>query len=137
MKQFWLMLCVALTMAAPSTPLAADMPSSKPAAKPSSKAKERPFHGTIKAVNKSLKLITLNGEKAQTFFIIPETKIKKNGKPATLDQIVAGDSLGGYARQAPDGKWEALTLNVGDKKADANAPNQPAGTPPSKGKPAK
>jgi hypothetical protein len=111
---------------------AAESPASKAAV--ASKPKQRPFHGTIKAVNKSSKAIVLNGKKSQTFFIISETKIKKNGKPATLDQIVAGDSLGGYARQAADGRWEALTLNVEMKNTEASTA---AGTAPGKAKPAK
>ena len=137
MKPIFVMLWMAFTMAMGSILTAAETPSPKTAANSPPKAKQRPFHGTIKSMNKAIKAIVLNGEKAQTFFIIPETKIKKNGKPATLDQIAVGDSLGGYARQTPDGKWEALTLNVGDKKAEAAPSSAPKGTPPPKTTPAK
>jgi hypothetical protein len=94
---------------------------------PATKAnvKHRPFSGTIKAVSAASRAIVLRGEKAQTFFIIPETKIKRDGQPIKFEQITAGETLGGYARQAPDGRWEALTLNFGEKKKDA----QPAPKP--------
>ena len=86
------------------------------------KAKHRPFHGTIKAVSKPLRAIVLRGKKAQTFFVIRETKIRRNGHPITFEQITVGEKLGGYARQTPEGRWEALTLNLGEKKQDTNQP---------------
>jgi|SRR4051812_43082624 len=113
----------------------AEMPASKVPPASAQKVKQRPFSGTIKTVDKAIKAIILKGEKAQTFLVTAQTKIKKNGKPATLDQIVPGDSLGGFARQMPDGKWEALTLNVGLKTAPGAAAPVPAA--PAKGSSAK
>ena len=102
---------------------AADLPPSKPApAKAEAKLKHRPFNGTIKAVSKPLRAVVLRGEKAQTFFILPETKIKRDGQPITFEQIAIGERLGGYARQAANGRWEALTLNLGDKEKKEVAP---------------
>lgn len=93
-------------------------------------AKTRPFRGTIKIVNKAAQTIVLRGEKAQTFKVIPETKIRRDGKTITLDDIAVGDTLGGFARQAPAGHWEALTLNFGQKVPEAAGSPSPA--PPKK-----
>jgi hypothetical protein len=89
-------------------------------------AKTRPFRGTIKTINKAAQVIVLQGAKAQTFKIIPETKIRRDGKPIGFEDIRVGDTLGGFARQAPTGHWEALTLNFGQK-----APPEAAGSPSS------
>ena len=105
--------------------------------KSETKLKHRPFNGTIKAVSKPLRAIVLRGEKAQTFFIIPETKIKRDGQPIKFEQIVAGEMLGGYARQRADGGWEALTLNLGDKKKEESQPiaKPPTNAPPPRARP--
>ena len=95
---------------------AADKPADKAAeGKKEAKSKFRPFNGTIKSVDKTAKTITLEGEKAQAFQITSETKIVKDGKPAILDELSAGDKIGGRARETSDGKWEALTINAGKK----------------------
>lgn len=77
------------------------------------KPKFRPFNGKIKAVDKTAKTITLEGEKAQVFQIISETKITKDKKPATLDDLAVGDRVGGRAREEAEGKWAALVINAG------------------------
>jgi hypothetical protein len=95
-------------------------------------AKTRPFRGTIKAINKTAQTIVLKGEKAQTFKILPETKIRRDGKPIGFGDIALGDTLGGFARQAPAGHWEALTLNFGSKTPEPAGPSTPAPAPPPK-----
>jgi hypothetical protein len=97
-------------------------------------AKTRPFRGTIRIVNKAAQTIVLRGEKAQTFKIIPETKIRRGGKPIGFEDIVVGDTLGGFARQAPAGHWEALTLNFHAKAPEAAGSPAPAPPPPKKSK---
>jgi hypothetical protein len=96
-------------------------------------AKTRPFRGTVKIVNKASQSIVLRGEKAQTFKIIPETKIRRAGKPIGFEDIVVGDTLGGFARQAPAGHWEALTLNFHAKAPEAAGSPTPV-PPPKKSK---
>jgi hypothetical protein len=91
--------------------------------------KTRPFHGTIKTVNKAAQTIVLRGEKAQTFKVLRETKIRRDGKPIGFEDIVVGDTLGGFARQAPAGHWEALTLNFGQKVPDAAGSPSPKPAP--------
>ena len=118
---------IALGLLAPANFAAEKAPASPPAAQ-QAKPKFRPFNGTIKAFDKTARTVTLNGAKAQTFAIINETKINKDGKPSTVEALVAGETLGGRARQAADGRWEALTLNVGKKPASG----KPSKTEPPK-----
>ena len=98
---------------------AAEKPAKTPSVPQQSKTKFRPFYGKVKTYDKAAASVILQGPKAQTFAIITETKINKDGKPATVDALVAGETIGGRAREGADGRWEALTLNVGKKPAAA------------------
>src|ERR1700756_312715 len=57
-------------------------------AKTENKSKGGPFHGKLVAVDKVAKTITVG---KRTFLITSETKIKKGGKPATLEGGVVGE----------------------------------------------
>ncbi|MBI5774220.1 MAG: copper-binding protein [Verrucomicrobia bacterium] len=72
-----------------------------------------PFNGKITAMDAAAKTITLSGKEARVVQITSSTKITKDGKPATLDDIKAGDQVGGAFRKNADGKMEATTLNAG------------------------
>jgi hypothetical protein len=76
-----------------------------------------PFHGKLAALDKIAKTITVG---KRTFQITSETKIKKSGKPATLEDGVVGEEVSGYVKPTPEGKLLATTLNFGPKtdKAD-------------------
>jgi hypothetical protein len=103
---------------------AADKPADKPADKKAATDEHfRPFRGTIKSVDKGARTITLEGEKAQTFAIVAETKISKDGKPATLADLVSGEMVGGRAKESADGKWTAVTVNAG-KRPSAQSPEK-------------
>src|SRR5438034_11394521 len=54
------------------------------------KASPHPYHGTLTAVDKSAKTITVG---KTTYQITSETKITKEGKPATLDDGVVGQNV--------------------------------------------
>src|ERR1700687_1994336 len=54
-----------------------------------------PFHGKLAAIDKVAKTITVG---KRTFQITSETKIKKAGKPATLDDGVVGETVSGYVK---------------------------------------
>jgi Cu/Ag efflux protein CusF len=92
---------------------AADKPAEKPAEAKEGKARPRPFSGKVKAVDKAAKTVTLEGEKAQVFQITSETKIFKERKPATFDDITVGEHISGRIRESADGKLETLLMNVG------------------------
>jgi len=100
----------ATVLAMPFAALSADAPATPPAPK---KARALPFNGKVGAVDKVAKTVTLEGkEKARVFQITSESKIRKDKKPATLDDVMVGDRVGGSQRESADGKMEVVTLNV-------------------------
>jgi Cu/Ag efflux protein CusF len=110
----------ALAACALATAQAADKP---PEGKGEAKPKSRPFRGTIKSVDNTAKSITLQGEAAQTFLIISETRIFKDGKPGTFADLKQGEAVRGRARENAEGKWEAMMVGLG-------APAPPQRQPP-------
>jgi len=75
-----------------------------------------PFHGKLLALDKVAKTITVG---KRTFQITAATRIKKAGKPATLEEGVAGEPVSGYVKPTPDGKWLAISVNFGPKPQDS------------------
>lgn len=71
-----------------------------------------PFHGKLKAADKTAKTITIGETTVQ---ITSDTKIQKNGKPATFDDAVVGESVGGAYKKSDDGKLNAVSLRIGAK----------------------
>jgi hypothetical protein len=100
---------------------AADTP---PAPDPA-KAKRMPFGGKLKAIDKVAKTITIDRENKNTFAVTSNTKITKAGKPATLNDAVIGEDVGGLAVDK-DGKLELLSLRLGAKPALPPAAPTPA-----------
>jgi len=82
------------------------------------KKSAHPFHGNLAAVDKVAKTIKL-GE--STYQVTSETKITKDGKPATLDDGVIGEPVSGYAKPTNDGKMAATTVRFGAKVEDKSA----------------
>ena len=68
-----------------------------------------PFHGRLKAVDKTAKTISLGNETIQ---ITSETKITKAGKPATLEDGAVGEEVAGAYRKDADGKLNAASLRL-------------------------
>ena len=80
------------------------------------KAKLVPFQGKVSAVDKIEKCIKLAGkEKDRVFYLTSKTKMIKAGKPATLDDVVVGELVGGQAQMSVDGKAEIMSLRIGPK----------------------
>lgn len=96
-----------------------------PSDKPQKPAKPGPFHGKLVSIDKVAKTIVVG---KRTFQITSETRIKKAGKPATLEDGVVGENVSGYVKPGPDGKLNATTVNFGPKAAAQPAPKS---TPPS------
>jgi len=71
-----------------------------------------PFHGKLVAVDKHAKTIKI-GERS--FQITSETKLSKAGKPATLDDAVVGDEVGGNYQKNADGTLSAKLVRFGPK----------------------
>jgi len=106
----------------------------KPAAETqeSSKSEKKPaagpFHGKLAAVDQTAKSITVG---KRTFLITSDTKIKKSGKPATLQDGVVDEEVSGYVKPNDAGKLVATTVNFGpkpkstEKKSDSSSPKEP------------
>jgi len=54
----------------------------------------------------------MEGKKQRAFYVTSETKIQREKQPSKLEALAIGDYVGGYAREAPDGKLELVTLNI-------------------------
>ena len=98
-----------VTNKAPAEKKTAAQPDSTVAEKP---GKGGPFHGKLAAVDKVAKTITVG---KRTFQITAQTKIKKSGKPATLEDGIVGDAVSGYIKPSAEGKLTATTINFGPK----------------------
>jgi Cu/Ag efflux protein CusF len=98
----------------------------KPAAADASKDSNRaiPFSGTINSIDKAAKTINIGKTKKKDIQITDQTKIKKDGKPATLDDAKVGDEVGGSYRDN-GGKLEAGSLRIGPKP-EGKADGKPA-----------
>ena len=77
-----------------------------------------PFHGKLLAVDRVAKTISVG---KRTFQITAETKIKKGGRSATLQDGVIGEPVSGYVKPTPDGKWLAASVNFGPKVPETGA----------------
>lgn len=110
----------------PTALRAQDATTNKPAAKPIA-TPHIPFRGKLDAVDNTAKTITVH---AHTIQVTSETIIKKDGKPATLADGVAGENVTGSIKRTPDGKFEALSIYFGQKaKAAAPASNTKTNMP--------
>ena len=121
-----------LPLRAQNTKAPADKPAGTPAAdatKPEKPGKGGPFHGKLAALDKVAKTITVG---KRTFQITSETRIKKAGKPATLDDGVVGETVSGYQKPAADGKLMATTVNFGPKPAPQESEKPKAAAPAEK-----
>jgi len=73
-----------------------------------------PFSGKINEIDAAAKTINIGKEKKRTIQITDATKIKKDGKTATLADAKVGDEVGGAYRDN-GGKLEAMSLRIGPK----------------------
>jgi hypothetical protein len=107
-------LLAAVTAGAPVRMLAEDKPDAEKKVPFAGEKKKDlvPFTGKLTAVDKTAKTIKV-GER--TFQVTSATKIIKAGKPATLDDAVVGEVVGGAARKTDDGKMAAITMRFGPK----------------------
>lgn len=133
-----LSLCLASALAIGSlSAQAAEKSTEKKAEKAEKKAEKaekavraRPVMGKIEAVDKTMKTLTLSGEKKQVLQVTSETKIMKAGKPATFDDATVGEEIGGSVVEE-GGKLVLKSLRVGAKpgegeKGDKASPKGPA-----------
>jgi Cu/Ag efflux protein CusF len=119
------LLCLAVvSLLAVGTATAQEKKDGKPAEKGEVKKKDGaiPYNGKITAADAAAKTVTLSGEKARVLHITSETRITKDGQPATFADAKVGEEVGGQYREV-DGKLNAASLRIGPapakkKKAD-------------------
>ena len=71
-----------------------------------------PFHGKLSAVDTNAKTLTVG---TLTLQVTPDTKITKDGQPATLSDGVVGQRVSGSYKKTDDGKLDAVTVHFGAK----------------------
>ena len=98
---------------------AAESTNKAPAAeKQSTEKKAHPFRGKLAAVDKAGKSITIG---KSVYYITSETRIKKDGKDATFEDVVVGEQASGYAKPMEGGKMVASSLNLGVKSEEKSS----------------
>ena len=112
-------LAFASTLHAQSTNKAASEKKATKDQKDSSEHKSaHPFRGKLAAIDKNAKTITVG---KSVYQITSETKIKKNEKPAVLDDGVVGEPVSGYVKPGENGKMVASTLYFGARSESSSA----------------
>src|SRR4029453_7026774 len=97
-------------------------------------SKPIPYVGKVSAVDATAKTFTLKGkDKDRVFSITESTKITKDGAPADLSAVTAGEEVRGQATKSGD-KWEATSVMIGEKAAREKPAAEKTKKPESKGK---
>jgi hypothetical protein len=76
------------------------------------------FNGKLSAIDTNAMTLTVG---KRTFEISSETRITKDGQPATLSDGVAGEKVSGAYTQDADGKLTATSIHFGEKKKKKEA----------------
>ncbi len=109
-----LSLFAAVIVATPAVTCAADANNAPAGTDQTATAKHKslPFHGKLSAIDTNAMTLSV-GER--TFEITSETKIMKDGQPATLSEGVVGEPVGGAYKKGEDGKLTATSIRFGAK----------------------
>jgi hypothetical protein len=84
-----------------------------------------PFRATIESIDKAAKTITLKGEKHQVLSVGAQTRITKDGKAATFEDLQVGTLITGSMRQVGD-KLEVASIRTGIIRAQPGTVPVPA-----------
>jgi hypothetical protein len=82
------------------------------------------FNGKLSAIDANAMTFTVG---KQTFDVTSETKITKDGKPATLADGAVGEMAGGAYKKGADGKLSATSVHFGSKSEGEKKHNKKAG----------
>ena len=74
-----------------------------------------PFHGKVAAVDAQAMTLTVG---TMIIHVTADTKVIKNGQPATLADAVVGEQVGGAYLKADDGQLNATLVRFGPKPED-------------------
>jgi len=103
-------LVAAALIAVPAVVLAQDTPAP---AKKHEKHGGTPFHGKVATVDTAGSTFTVG---QSTINVTAETKITKEGKPASMSDITVGEKVSGSYKKDEAGKLNAVSVHVGEKK---------------------
>ncbi len=110
-----------------ATPSAADN-ASKP-----SKRQTYPFRGVIGTFDSETRLLTLEGKQGKRVIRITDTtRLERQGRPGTADDLKRGEKVGGTLKRNPQGEEEALLVRVAPKpgsEPDTEAEDPSSGPP--------
>jgi len=74
---------------------------------------EQPIQGKVEAVDATARTLTVGGK---VISVTAETKIKKGNNSINLSDVKVGDSASGMARHGFNGKIDAISLSIEEKK---------------------
>jgi hypothetical protein len=114
---------------APSRVQAQDTSTNSAPATPAPK-KHPHFHGKVNAIDLTAKTITVG---KTTYQVTSDTKIFKEGKPATLEDGAVGDGARGLYKHDGDQKVLVRLYFGPPPPADGSMPPASGGTPPPQG----
>ena len=119
-------LVAAALVTVPFTSRAEDKPKTNAApehAAPAAKKNARlPFHGNVAAVDTAAMTLTVG---TLVLNVTSETKISKEGKPATLSELTVGESVGGSYKKDEAGKLTAAIIHTTEKAPKKEKPTKP------------
>jgi hypothetical protein len=102
--------------AAPATEKAAGDDSAK---KADAAGKPVPYRGKVSSVDAGAKTFSIKGKTNERVFSVTDsTKITKDGAPADISAVTAGEDVRGQATKNGD-KWDAVSVMVGAKPEGA------------------
>jgi hypothetical protein len=108
-------IALAALIAVPAISSAQDSTNAAAATAPAKKKGALPFHGKISAVDTAAMTLTVG---SLTINVTSTTKITKDGKPATLSDFAAGDSVAGSYKKDGDKLNATMLHNAKKKKAE-------------------
>jgi hypothetical protein len=109
-------IATAALIAAPATIHAQDAAATPaaPATTPApAKKKSAAVHGTVAAVDATAMTVTVG---TKTYTVTSETKITKDGKPATLADVTVGETVGISSKKGEGDKLTATAIHIGAAK---------------------
>lgn len=92
--------------------LRADNTNAPAAAAPADQPVKSKFHGPVTAVDTNAMTFTVND---QIFTVTDESRMTRNGKGATLSDVVVGEPARGSYTKGSDGKLEVTKVRFGKK----------------------
>jgi len=103
----------AALIAVPAITRAEDASTNAPAASAPVKKHGSVFHGKVASVDATAMTVTVG---TQTYTFNSDTKITKEGQPATFADITVGTMIGGSFKKDASGTMTAVKVTIGGKK---------------------